>query len=893
MSQNLFTKCPKCGNNIEPNAKECDSCGIKLNSSFGEDSDSYIRLMGEIAVKNNMISKQDFDVALSEYTAVKESQFPEKIEDILLRKKIISPERLSKLIAATLRAMDKLFCTLAMEKKWISKGQALKVLEFQNKLYQKKILKSVADILKEHEFLTPQQISNLFSELKLPSDNKTGSEYKSLKQIWEEDDKKQEKQETILQPVAHKYLKIAKMAVEYGYLSQQQVNTALQKWSAQKKEEDSETEFLNFILKNQVINQKQAYLLNLNYEYDKLKELDITFCKLAILYKFIDEQKAEEALKIQKAIFKEKLKLMPVPNVLKQKQFLTDLQIYRILREQKRNELAVKFYDEVSLTKTELEQKDFSPPLSPDDIAAAQKSPEDIKLIISEDNMKAVLFPVNANATLQAVKAAIRDKGVIYGIVKDSVIEKFIQTKSDTPIIVAKGIPTVHPINAEIKCHFTENYLNVGSIDEEGNIDFMDRGEVPTIQEEILLAEKLPMKPGINGMDIFGNELLVAAPSDVKLQVGPGTRFDESETKVYSTQSGKPHISMDGKISVCNVHEIKGDVDFKTGHIDFKGNIIITGSIKPGFKVTGHDISVGEVNDGIIEAEGYVEVKNGIYGGKIFSERGLSAKFINKSTITSFGDIKVEKGIMESDIKTSGIITASSGKIISSVVAAKGGVEAKQIGTDVSDAATIDIGSIAYLESILKPHQESLQKIETIIQNLDEKRKTHIQKLKTIQQDIAENAQTQDKANRALNKLKQNLQIVAMSRNKNIVNELKTQITSLEQRVAENESIMENFFSQEDATQELIHSLNAELEEYNKQKEEVLEQIDAIKKFDESFEPSPVLIVHGSLEKGTKVTGPNSVWKVHETMTKIRAREVKAKDPEGNSIFVIKVDRAK
>jgi hypothetical protein len=54
-----------------------------------------------------------------------------------------------------------------------------------------------------------------------------------------------------------------------------------------------------------------------------------------------------------------------------------------------------------------------------------------------------------------------------------------------------------------------------------------------------------------------------------------------------------------------------------------------------------------------------------------------------------------------------------------------------------------------------------------------------------------------------------------------------------------------------------------------------------------------VLIVHGTIEKGTKVAGLNSLWKVHETTKKIRAYEIQTKDQDGNPLHIVKVDKPK
>jgi hypothetical protein len=77
------------------------------------------------------------------------------------------------------------------------------------------------------------------------------------------------------------------------------------------------------------------------------------------------------------------------------------------------------------------------------------------------------------------------------------------------------------------------------------------------------------------------------------------------------------------------------------------------------------------------------------------------------------------------------------------------------------------------------------------------------------------------------------------------------------------------------------------------QKEEVTAQIESVKNYDNAIEPSAVMTVRGTIEKGTKVLGPNSMWKVHETSKNIKASEMVTKDQDGNPVYLIKTDKNK
>ncbi|MDY0362874.1 MAG: FapA family protein [Desulforegulaceae bacterium] len=880
MNNNLFSKCPQCGETIEADSIKCKNCGFEIASSFGFQKDFYSKIFLDLAVKNNVISQNDSEMIYEEYKSLLNTEYPEEIEQLLLNKKVIDLKKTSQLIAGTLRVIDKEFCKYAFEKDLITEKQASEALEIQKNFYKKGILKSAGDILKEKNILTDDQINMI---LKNSTYKKNEKQYKPLTKMWEEEDKKSV-QNTIKNQIDSKSLKIAKLAVKYKFISKEDFENSISQWS--KINSAKENNFIEFLESKGFLDRKKIIILKIHYEYENLREFDITFLKLGIIYKFIKEDIASNLLKEQNLIFQNQHKIIPVCDIAFDKKLMTNIQIKRILLEQKRNDLAQKFQTDSNPQKTE---HPVSENIQNQETNFASK--EEIIIEISKDFMKALLHPIGKELKPEDIKAKLIEKGIVFGIVNEDVIKTFIDEGFDSPMPVANGKPPVYPVNAEIKCHFAKNYLNVGNIDEEGNIDFMDRGEIPVAVEGQLLAEKIPLKQGKNGIDIFGNEIIVKEPIDCLISAGQGTSIDSSGTKVYASEKGQPHISIDGRVSVFNVHEINGDVDFHTGHIEFDGNIIIKGSIKPGFKVSGNDITAESATDAILNAKGHIEIKGGITGGKIFAQQGLTAKFTNQTNITSCGNINIEKEILESKIKTSGLVTVKSGKIISSFVSAKGGIDAKQIGTDISAPSTIEIGTDSYLEKTLKPYMLKLENINKEINDLKEKIESINEKDKQIHVEIAQKAQIQDKANQALSQLKEHFELISMSGRTSAANEIKEKIDNLSVKVKEYEKIMDSLFETQDQNQGLLSNFTKQITELGENKKQVLAQIESIKNFNSSIESSPVLIVHGTIEKGTKVIGPNSMWKVHETTKNIKACEITTRDQDGNPVHLIKSDK--
>jgi len=90
-------------------------------------------------------------------------------------------------------------------------------------------------------------------------------------------------------------------------------------------------------------------------------------------------------------------------------------------------------------------------------------------------------------------------------------------------------------------------------------------------------------------------------------------------TYLYALKSGAVHYEGD-RISVSNHLEIDGDVDFKTGNINFDGFVTIKGTVADGFSVVAvkdveilGTIGIGSVKE-VVSKEGSIYIKGGIAG---------------------------------------------------------------------------------------------------------------------------------------------------------------------------------------------------------------------------------------------------------------------------------------
>jgi len=305
----------------------------------------------------------------------------------------------------------------------------------------------------------------------------------------------------------------------------------------------------------------------------------------------------------------------------------------------------------------------------------------------------------------------LEDNGIVYGLVESSEVEKFIDSSGfrTKPFRVALGTDPVPGKDARIEYFFETDHLKAGGIDEDGNIDFKDRGPIPWVKKGSLLAKKLPMTEACEGRNIFDQVLYVPAVADRVLKYGTGVVSSSDGLELYAEINGTPTLDRSDKVQVSHAFTAPNDVNFETGHIDYDGDIVIKGTLKAGFKAMGHVVRVDTVDGGEIRATGDVTVLNGMIGGTVYARGNVNVKFVQNSTIYCLGNLTVDKEVLDSRIITSGAAIIKKGELISSDIICNKGLFTQHLGTEKSEPNTVTFGVDTFTARELKSIQDRIE----------------------------------------------------------------------------------------------------------------------------------------------------------------------------------------
>ncbi len=299
-----------------------------------------------------------------------------------------------------------------------------------------------------------------------------------------------------------------------------------------------------------------------------------------------------------------------------------------------------------------------------------------------------------------------------------------------TRIEVAKGKEAVNG--------YEEYFIPLISIDKkagrmlhDGRIDFREVGSIVEVVKEQEILRRIPPEKPVDGFNIYGEQIAaVMEKKDGYLKGDNVVRSLHDENIFLSSIDGCLNVE-NKKISVLPYAIIKGNVDYESGNIDFRGSILVKGSVLSGFtvKAGGNVVVEKSVDDAFVETGGDLTIKMGVVGKgstKIVCGGKLKTTYILNSSVEAMGEIEVEDSIINSRVFSNDrvVVTASHGKIMGGEVTARYEVVANVIGNPQESGTAITVGKSLVVE---REMAEIRKQMNIIRENVDET----IRKIKT------------------------------------------------------------------------------------------------------------------------------------------------------------------
>lgn len=354
---------------------------------------------------------------------------------------------------------------------------------------------------------------------------------------------------------------------------------------------------------------------------------------------------------------------------------------------------------------------------------------ERVEVEISRDELKAYVTLCvgeeeleNKNGAIgKEILAALEKHNVTFGVKMDVLNRAF---KNGEKILVAEGIPPQNGEDAVIRMFEIKEAKP--KLTSSGDVDFYELDLINSIKAGDWLGERRDPTPGIPGMSVTGHPIKAVPGKKIPIAYDKNTVkevYDKGRTTLYALRDGAAYYK-DGRISVSNHIEVAGNVDFRTGNIDFDGFVTVLRGVEDNFSVcaTG-DIEIrGEYGIGgvkeVTSRKGSVYIAGGVAGkGKaaIKAQHDIYVKFVSDAVLICNGTVHVGYYCLNSDIKARQVILESpKGHIIGGTIEADIKVASSTVGSESEKKTQIRVNGF--------DRKKLKEELEQIIYKLEEQR---------------------------------------------------------------------------------------------------------------------------------------------------------------------------
>ncbi|KAB2823663.1 DUF342 domain-containing protein [Aliivibrio finisterrensis] len=349
----------------------------------------------------------------------------------------------------------------------------------------------------------------------------------------------------------------------------------------------------------------------------------------------------------------------------------------------------------------------------------AERRDAEVFLTLEERDMKATMAVIGAygGRDIQSsdIISALTSMEVTRGISQNALkkvmyLGRNLAAGEKVSLVVAKGKEPIDGKNASFTPlveDFREQALQPQEKEgEEDKVDMRDLGETITVVEGDELIRRIPPTTGTDGFTVTGEVIPATPGKNTKLRAGKGATISPDDPELMiAAISGMPWINQDGA-DVDNALCLN-NVDISTGHVKFKGSVIVSGDIAADMivKATGSVTVGGFIESADVQAHGDVIAMKGIIGHQVedgeehtcFVKAGgkITSKFVQSANLQASGDIELGLHSIQSFVKSKSSVT----------VMDKSGRNGSIVGGEVyagSTITTVNLGATAGTETLVK-----------------------------------------------------------------------------------------------------------------------------------------------------------------------------------------------
>jgi uncharacterized protein (DUF342 family) len=326
------------------------------------------------------------------------------------------------------------------------------------------------------------------------------------------------------------------------------------------------------------------------------------------------------------------------------------------------------------------------------------------------DDMHAYWLLIDERAyplTEAMVHQCLADAGITAGVRQEAVTQMVAQVQAGTHAaglaLLAEGVVPVNGDDAQVDM-VVDLQRRAGREAADGSIDFREVNYTPTVRAGQPIARRRPAQGGAPGHDIKGRVLGARPGQELALRAGQHVDVVvEDGVEVFVANSEGVVRRQGDELRIVRQLVVKGDVDFATGNLDFRGEIHVGGSVVQGFSVKATEtVTIAHTveNGSTVISAADVVVGHGIIGRRtrLTATGHVRAQFIHEARVDAGGDIVVGNYAYHALLRADGKVVvhkgvgSRGGSVLGGTVWGQDGVEAYQLGSSNGIGGTVVAG---------------------------------------------------------------------------------------------------------------------------------------------------------------------------------------------------------
>jgi len=400
----------------------------------------------------------------------------------------------------------------------------------------------------------------------------------------------------------------------------------------------------------------------------------------------------------------------------------------------------------------------------------AEKRPAELNFDIPEDKMAAFAIitaawggePISANMLVKAAQEA----GIVFGFSKEHIIKLVGHASKAEPgskvkLVIARGRAAVNGQNSRFEAMIPEmeSRRNKPLLQSDEKADLRDFGVIPAIRTGEPLMRRHPPTPGVDGMTVTGTVLPAVPGMVIEWAPGEGVEFAPGDADLLvAARDGLPRVIEQGA-TVDEVFTVK-NVDLATGHIIFRGSVVVNGDVTEGMKVVagGNVFIKGFVEGLLVEAGGDIKVggsiighqipnaeKDSSYSTELKAKGDIECNLAQYARLTANGNVYIKKQIMHCAVAAAKVYAGPednpNGKVIGGYYYLDYGIFTGNLGAPSSSNIYIELNRL--IDPIVEK-QDVLRASITAAKNDMQSIREQLEKLKKIEGNSQMDARKQE-----------------------------------------------------------------------------------------------------------------------------------------------------